>query len=74
MLKRCVASGGGAVSVSPGHPTADGRRVGDLVAGEEYDGAVIVSAERQSYDGGATFDGRFRSPGCSPYAGWWRSG
>ena len=53
---RLVLSDGRAVSVSPGHPTADGRRVGDLVAGEEYDGAVIVSAERQSYDGGATFD------------------
>jgi len=51
-----VLSDGRTVDVSPGHPTADGRRVGELVAGGDYDGARIVSAERQSYDGGATFD------------------
>src|SRR5712691_4557795 len=51
-----VLSDGRAVSVSPGHPTADGRQVGDLVAGETYDGARIVTAERISYGGGATFD------------------
>jgi hypothetical protein len=53
---RLVLSDGRAVSVSPGHPTADGRRVGDLVAGEDYDGATIASATRVSYDGGSTFD------------------
>jgi Hint domain-containing protein len=53
---RLVLSDGRAVSVSPGHPTASGRNVGDLVAGEEYDGARIVSHERVSYGGGATFD------------------
>ena len=42
--------------VSPGHPTADGRTVGVLAQGERYDGAVITSTERVSYDEGATYD------------------
>ena len=49
-------SDGRAVNVSPGHPTADGRRVGDLVAGDGYDGALVVSAELTPYAGGFTFD------------------
>jgi hypothetical protein len=49
-------SDGRAVDVSPGHPTADGRRVGDLRAGDHYDGVVVVSAELSPYTGGATFD------------------
>lgn len=47
---------GRAVDVSPGHPTNDGRKVGDLAAGDFYDGAVVVSAELVPYAGGATFD------------------
>src|SRR6267378_1594834 len=47
-------SDGRAVDVSPGHPTADGRRLGDLAAGDFYDGAVVVSAELSPYAGGAT--------------------
>ena len=49
-------SDGRAVSVSPGHPTTDGRKVGDLAAGDLYDGAVVTSAELIPYGGGATFD------------------
>ena len=49
-------SDGRAVNVSPGHTTADGRRVGDLAAGDDYDGALVVSAELRPYGGGATFD------------------
>jgi hypothetical protein len=49
-------SDGRAVDVSPGHPTADGRKVGDLAPGENYDGAVVASAELTAYTGGATFD------------------
>ena len=49
-------SDGRAVDVSPGHPTADGRKVGDLAAGDAYDGAIVVSAELIPYAGGATFD------------------
>jgi len=53
---RLLLSDGRAVEVSPGHPTSDGRSVGDIVAGEAYDGATVVSAEPVVYAGGATFD------------------
>src|SRR5712691_10005838 len=45
-------SDGRAVDVSPGHPTADGRNVGDLAPGDGYDGAVVVTAELIPYVGG----------------------
>ncbi|MDE3113900.1 MAG: Hint domain-containing protein [Chloroflexota bacterium] len=47
---------GRSVFASPGHPTADGRHVGDLVVGDELDGAHVTSTERVPYAGGATFD------------------
>lgn len=47
---------GRSVEVSPGHPTADGRIVGELRPGDRYDGAIVVSAELSAYAGGATFD------------------
>ena len=53
---RLVLSDGRSVDVSPGHPTADGRRVGELLAGDPYDGAMVTSANRALYAGGATFD------------------
>ena len=53
---RLRLSDGRAVDVSPGHPTADAQRAGDLAAGDVYDGAVVVSAELSPYGGGATFD------------------
>jgi hypothetical protein len=53
---RLVLSDGREVHVSPGHPTADARKVGDLEVGDRYDGSVIVTAERVAYEGGATFD------------------
>jgi hypothetical protein len=49
-------SDGRAVDVSPGHPTADGRRVGDLRGGDGYDGAIVMSATLSPYSGGSTFD------------------
>jgi hypothetical protein len=51
-----VLADGRTVDVSPGHPTADARLVGDLEAGATYDGATVASAERVPYAGGATFD------------------
>ncbi len=53
---RITLDDGRSVVASPGHPTADGRRVGDLRAGDALDGARVVAAERVPYDGGATFD------------------
>jgi len=51
-----VLSDGRTVDASPGHPTADGRAVGELRAGDALNGARIVSTERTRYAGGSTFD------------------
>jgi len=53
---RLTLDDGRLVLVSPGHPTADGRRVGELAAGDALDGARVASVERVSYAEGATYD------------------
>lgn len=53
---RVALDDGRLVLVSPGHPTADGRRVGDLAAGDALDGAHVASVERMRYAAGATYD------------------
>ena len=53
---RVALDDGRVVFVSPGHPSADGRRIGDLVAGEALSGARVETAERVRYLGGATYD------------------
>ena len=53
---RVVLDDGRVVLVSPGHRTADGRRIGDLVAGDALDGGQVLSVERMPYLGGATYD------------------
>ena len=44
------------VVASPGHRLGDGRRLGDLRAGDAVDGSVVADVELQPYDGGFTFD------------------
>jgi hypothetical protein len=44
------------VTASPGHPTGDGRTVGDLRVGDLLDGAVVVAATLRPYEGSATYD------------------
>ncbi len=51
-----VLDDGRAVLASPGHPTVDGRTVGDIIAGEVYDGARVVTANRVVYSEGYTYD------------------
>ncbi len=51
-----VLTDGRELWVSPGHPTSDGRRVGELQAGDRLDGGVIRSAGLVSYTGYATYD------------------
>jgi hypothetical protein len=51
-----VLADGREASVSPGHPTADGRTAGTLRVGDILDGSAITSADRVAYSGGATFD------------------
>ena len=47
---------GRVLHASPGHPLADGRHLGTLQAGDRVDGATVVSATLERYDGGSTFD------------------
>jgi hypothetical protein len=44
------------VAASPGHPTADGRVLGDYQAGDILDGASVVTVEYEVYRGSATYD------------------
>ncbi|MCI0533474.1 Hint domain-containing protein [bacterium] len=53
---RLVLEGGRELLVSPGHPTADGRRIADLKQGDIYDHSRIIGAERVSYEGDRTYD------------------
>ncbi len=53
---RVILNDGRSVTASPGHPTADGRGLGNYAAGDILDGATVVSVERVNYDGGATYD------------------
>lgn len=55
-MVRLVLNDGRELFASPGHPTIDGRSVGNLTFGNLYDGASIVSAQRVPYDESATYD------------------
>jgi hypothetical protein len=51
-----VLNDGREVWASLGHPTTDGRRLGDLRAGDMLGGARITLAERVPYGQPATYD------------------
>ena len=51
-----ILSDGRELWASPGHPTADGRRLADLKSGDILDGARVILIERVRYQGTATFD------------------
>ena len=51
-----VLADGRELWASPGHPLADGRRLGVLRRGDPVDGAEVVSSELVAYTGGSTFD------------------
>ena len=53
---RLVLDDGRGVRASPGHPWADGRLLGTIRAGDRVDGATVVSAALEAYDGRSTFD------------------
>ena len=52
---RITLADGRSVTASPGHPTADGRWVGALAAGDALDGSRVSSVERLPYRG-RTYD------------------
>ena len=51
-----VLEDGRELFVSPGHPTTDGRTIGELSVGDVLDGSTIVRAESVSYAEGYTYD------------------
>ena len=51
-----VLDDGRELRVSPGHPTTDGRWVGNLRVGQALDGAKVLSVGREPYTGLATYD------------------
>ena len=51
-----ILNDGRELFVSPGHPTIDGRTVGNLEPGDLYDGIYVVSTKRVSYGENATYD------------------
>jgi hypothetical protein len=53
---RLILDDGRTLRASPGHPLIDGRPLGDLRAGDRIDGATVLSATIEPYDGGLTFD------------------
>jgi hypothetical protein len=53
---RLALDDGRTVTASPGHPLADGRRLGELRVGDVVDGSLVVAADRVPYTGEETFD------------------
>lgn len=56
VVVRLVLADGRTVTASPGHPMADGRRIGSVRAGDIIGGSPVISVERVAYRGGSTFD------------------
>jgi len=55
-MVRLALDDGRVVRASPGHPLADGRPLSTIRTGDRVDGATVIGATREPYDGGATFD------------------
>ena len=53
---RLALQNGSVLQISPGHPTADGRRFDTLVRGERLDGVEILAADLVPYGHDATYD------------------
>jgi hypothetical protein len=53
---RVELADGAVLEISPGHPTADGRRFGDLRVGDQLDGHAITSVEMIPYEHAFTYD------------------
>jgi hypothetical protein len=55
-VMRVVLESGSVLAISPGHPTADGRRFGELHAGDSLDGVAVRSVRLVPYAHDATYD------------------
>jgi hypothetical protein len=47
---------GRTITASPGHPTADGRAIGEYMVGDSIDGVLVIAIGYIIYNGGATYD------------------
>jgi hypothetical protein len=56
LMVHLVLADGRELSASPGHRTADGRRLGSLAGGDALDGSTIVRWELVPYSDGRTYD------------------
>ena len=56
VVVRLALADGRTVMASPGHPTGDGRTVGELRPGDRFDGSRVVAAVPVGYSGAATYD------------------
>ncbi len=62
VVLRVTLADGRVVAASPGHPTADDRTLGALLAGDTLDGATVVSITPAPLEGDATWDLRPSGP------------
>lgn len=53
---KVILNDGRTVTVSPGHPTAEGQALGDYQVGDILDGALVMTVEHVTYNSGATYD------------------
>jgi hypothetical protein len=53
---RVTLSSGAAFEMSPGHPTADGRTLADVTAGDTLGELEVISAEEIPYGDDLTYD------------------
>jgi len=53
---RVMLDDGRTITVSPGHPTADGRVLAQFLPGDPLDGARVVAIDWLDYTGPATYD------------------
>ncbi len=55
-VAKITLSDGRSVTASPGHPSAEGKALGEYQAGDTLDGATVTNVKFVPYDGGATYD------------------
>lgn len=65
---RVVFANGAVLEMSPGHPTADGRKFGRLRPGDELDHSVVRSVEMIPYRHSFTYDILPSSPSATYFA------
>lgn len=55
-IVKIILNDGRSVTASPGHPSAEGRALGEYRVGETLDGASVIAVQSLPYEGRATYD------------------